>query len=211
MFLCLVATAVGIAQFDLRRHPSFAALEADLREAIGLKMSMGPVHLDLIAARGAVVRDLEIALGSFRLRAPRAVIRQAWGTWREGKFVPAIYAERFEVWVDAEDSAEAFLRLKELLELAHFPEAELRLRDGVVRVRGGSSVMHGVTSTLDGIGEEPSRSARARTRRGGRIDIRGERNREGVLFVHAYPEELPVADAPSWLASAGMSLPDNWE
>lgn len=129
VFLCLVATAVGVAQFDLRRHPSFAAPEADLREAIGLQMSRGSVHLDLIAARSAVVRDLEIALGSFRLRAPRAVIQPAWGTWREGKFVPAIYAERFEVWLDAEDSAEAFLRL----EMAHARFSQGRKRFGYAR------------------------------------------------------------------------------
>ena len=198
-----MAGAVGVAQFDLRRHPSFAAVEADLREAIGLQMSMGPVHLDLIAARGAVIQDLEISLGSFRLRVPRAVVRPAWRSWQAGEFMPAIYAERFEVWVDAEDSAEAVLCLKELLELAHFPEAELRLHDGSVRIRDGSSVMHGVSFTLDGIREEPSLSARARTSRGGRVDVRGERKRDGVLYVHAYPEELPVADAPSWLASAG--------
>ncbi|NNL86232.1 MAG: hypothetical protein HKP27_11295, partial [Myxococcales bacterium] len=209
--LWLVFAAVVVAQFDLRRTERFAALESTLSRALGLELRTGPVRLDLVTAQGLVIHDFALRLGSFELRIPRAVVRPTWSSLDGPELRPAIHARGFTVEVDAENSAEAFLRLKELLELAHFPDAKLDLSQGSVRLRNGDEVMRGIRFRLDGTVARPTLRARAVTRRGGRLDLRGERDAKGVLFVHAYPEGLPVADVPSWLHGAGIEMSSDWE
>ncbi len=209
--LWLIAGAVAAAQFDLRRTEPFEQLRVSLAQALGLELTTGPVHLDLVTAQGLVIHNFEIQLGSFRLRVPRAVVRPTWSSLDGPELRPSIHAHGFDVYVDADNSAEAFLRLKELLELAHFPDAKLALTRGSVRLANGDEVMRGVRFRLDGTTSRPHLRARARTSRGGRIDLRGERNPDGALFVHAYPEGVPVADVSSWLDSAGVGMPERWE
>ncbi len=194
--LVLSARLTGAARFQ---PPTAKAVESLLAEALGLPAEVGGVGFD--ALRLAVrVDDLEVRVGSWRLRAPRVHVRPDWRAAMGGRLRPYAWADGFELVADARDGAGAAARLPELFDVIGIPEAHIRLRDGTLETRDGARLLSALTFELEEADGDAALRIRARQRAGGRLDARGFVTAGGHLIVDAYLDQLGTPRAGPWIA-----------
>lgn len=208
----LLVFSAGLSGASRFEPPTAAAFESLLGDALGLPAQVGAVSFDLLRL-AVIVEDVDVQLGSWRLRAARVHIRPDWMAAMGGQLRPYAWSERFELLADASDGAGAARRLPELFDVLGIPDAHIRLRGGELRTREGAGLLGAMAFEV--VERDGDASIRLRARQGanGRLDARGFVTAAGHLVVDAYLDRLGTPQAAPWIAQlgggegAGLGLP----
>jgi hypothetical protein len=205
-----VVALAAVARCPLDGSPILAVVQRAFTDAIGAEVALERVRLDLLLSRGLVVENFEMRFESWTISVPRAVVRPDLGALMGGEIRPSVSADRFAVQTEAANGAEAFLRLRELLEILGFPDTSLRLSGGDLLTRNGTPLLENIAFDLADGASGSRFTARAQQRGGGGLDVRGsERRSTGELLVDVYLDALATDDLWRWVSAAGFDCPES--
>lgn len=202
LFLLCMVLGIGAAL-----GPSWpGAVELRARALASLawpdSFSFRHVRFDPIFARGFVLEDVELSLGSLAVHMPALTVRLHLGALLRGRLEPAFATTHFEVAVPARTAPQAYRALYETIRKARWPGYPLTLRGGRVMTLDQRALLRDVELRLRP-GDPGSRLVlHAREGGGGRVDIQGEvGGPHAEIRLEIYLDAVEIGDLRQWVAA----------